>query len=103
VKDVSDINASIKVQLGCDTTVLYCAYDRYKDDEREEQHRVYVLENHTSDFPLPAHARWISRTNLATIDLAVADHYAVLEQWLSEAENNDGSTILHSHIGCASF
>jgi hypothetical protein len=82
--DAPDINAAIKAQLGYDTTVLYCVYDRYKDDEREEQHRVYVLENHSPDFPLPANARWISRADLDTVVLAVADHRVVLEQWLSQ-------------------
>ncbi len=85
-EDVSDINVAIKAQLGCDTTVLYCVYDRYKDSEREEQHRVYVLENHTPDFSLPAHARWISKADFDTVVLAVEDHYAVLEKWLSQAE-----------------
>ena len=85
-EDVSEINAAMRAQFGWNTTVLYCAYDRYKDDEREEQHRVYVLENHSLDLPLPANARWISKADLATIVLSVSDHHAVLEQWLSQAE-----------------
>jgi hypothetical protein len=76
----------MKAKLGCDTTVLYCAYDRYKDNEREEQHRVYVLENHSPNFLQPANARWIDRADLDTVELAVADHHAVIEQWLSQAE-----------------
>jgi hypothetical protein len=72
--DASKINAAMKALLGCTTTVLYCAYDRYKDDEREEQHRVYVLENHSPNFLQPANAHWISKTDLNTIELAVADH-----------------------------
>ncbi len=63
--DASKINAAMKALLGCTTTVLYCAYDRYKDDEREEQHRVYVLENHSPDFLQPANAHWISGLNLS--------------------------------------
>jgi len=84
--DASEINTSMKAQLGCDTTVLYCAYDRYKDDEREEQHRIYVLENHSPDFPLPTNARWISKADLDTLVLAVEDHRAFLERWLGQAE-----------------
>lgn len=89
-KDASDINAAIKVLLGCDTTVLCCIYDRYKDDEREEQHRVYVLENHSPDFSLPVNARWISRADLDTVVLAVADHHA-------------GSMRHHTRTGYVSF
>jgi hypothetical protein len=85
-EDAAEINASIKAQLGCDTTVLYCVYDRYKDAEREEQHRIYVLENHSPDFSLPANARWISKGQLDEVVLAVTDHYAVLKQWLSQTE-----------------
>jgi hypothetical protein len=85
-EDAADINAAMKAQLGYTTTVLYCAYDRYRDDEREEQHRVYVLENHSPDFPPPANARWVSKADLAAIELAVADHRAVLEQWFNHAE-----------------
>ncbi len=88
-EDASDINSAMKEQLGFDTTVLYCAYDRYKDDEREEQHRVYVLENHSPDFPLPHNARWISKADLDTLVLAVADHHTVLEQWFNQAEQDD--------------
>ncbi|MBV9617554.1 MAG: phosphotransferase [Ktedonobacteraceae bacterium] len=85
-EDVSEINTSMKAQLGCDTTVLYCAYDRYKDDEREEQHRIYALENHSPDCSLPTNACWVSKADLDALVLAVADHRAVLEQWLSQAE-----------------
>ena len=88
-EDASGINAAMKEQLGCDTTVLYCAYDRYKDDEREEQHRVYVLENHSPDFPLPNNARWMSNADLDAIVLAVADHHEVLEQWFGQADKDD--------------
>ncbi len=48
--DAGEINAAMEKQLRVKTTVLYCAYDRYKDDEREEQHLVYVLEDHSPDW-----------------------------------------------------
>ncbi len=87
-ENASGINSAMKEQLGCDTTVLYCAYDRYKDEEREEQHRVYVLENHSPAFPLPSNAHWISMAELETMVLAVANHHAVLEQWFSQTEQD---------------
>ncbi|GCE08248.1 phosphotransferase [Dictyobacter aurantiacus] len=84
--EVTEINAAMKEQTGCETTVLYCAYDRYQDDEREEQHRVYALENHTPEVQIRADARWIGLADLATLDLAGADHRAVLEQCSREME-----------------
>ncbi len=83
-----EINAAMKEQLGLTTTVLYCAYDRYQDDEREDQHLVFALENHSPGVPLPANGRWIDRTQLAHLDLAVPEHRAVLEAWFTEVENN---------------
>ncbi len=60
-----EINAAMMEQLGLTTTVLFCAYDRYKDAEREDQHRVYALENHSPEVPLPTNGRWISQAELA--------------------------------------
>lgn len=84
-EDARSLNAAMKTLFGCDTTVLSCIYDRYKDDERENQHRIYALENLSPAFPLPADAAWVSKSELALLELAIADHRAVLEQWLDQA------------------
>ncbi len=83
--DPEEINAAMQEQLGLTTTVLFCVYDRYQGQEREEQHRVYALENHSPDVPLPVHGRLIDRAELAKLPLVVADHRGVLEAWFAEA------------------
>ena len=74
-------------QLGLTTTFLYTAYDRYKgDDEREEKHRVYALENHSPGVE-PYMGRWMSRDDLASLDLLVPEHRPVIEVWFDEMEH----------------
>ena len=82
-------NAAMHEQLGLTTTVLSCVYDRYQDQEREDQHRVYALENHSPHAPLPANGRLIERAELDSLPLAVADHHGVLEAWFAEVESNE--------------
>lgn len=79
------INAAMQEQLGVRTSVLYCAYDRYKDAEREEQHRVYALENHGPQVALPHNARLIDRDELVNLPLINEDHRGVLAAWFAEA------------------
>lgn len=81
--DPEEINAAMREQLGLTTTVLSCVYDRYQDQEREDQHRVYALENHSPDAPLPANGRLIEWVELVNLPLAVADHRGVLEAWFA--------------------
>lgn len=83
-----DINRAMKEQLGLDLTVLYRAYDRYKDDEREEQHQIYAMENHSPDDHAPAGGRWIDREELDQLGLLVPEHRSVLEAYLAEARQN---------------
>ncbi|HLV97638.1 MAG TPA: hypothetical protein VKT82_03075 [Ktedonobacterales bacterium] len=79
-----EINAAMLTQLGLTTTVLGCVYDRYQDEEREDQHRVYALENHSPGAALPDNGRWIGRAELAQFALAVPEHRAVLEGWFAQ-------------------
>src|SRR5450755_2991651 len=80
----AEINAAMQAQLGLTTTVLSCVYDRYQDEERDDQHCVYALENHSPDVALPANGRWVERTELANLSLAVPEHRAVLEAWFDQ-------------------
>lgn len=80
----AEINAAMQAQLGWITTVLGCVYDRYKDEEREEQHRVYALENQQPGAALPGNGRWVSLAELAQLPLAVPEHRGVLEAWLAQ-------------------
>src|SRR5256885_11395730 len=84
-----EINAAMREYPGLTTTVLTCVYDRYKDEEREEQHRVYALENHSPGVSPPANGRFIDRAELANLPLAVPDHRGVLEGWFAEVEGNE--------------
>ncbi len=87
-----EINAAMKEQLGLITTVLFCAYDRYPNEERDDEHRVYALENHSPGASLPAHGRWIDRSELADIPLVIPEHRSVLKTWFVEVEEGQIST-----------
>jgi len=85
----AEINIIMRDQLGLFTTVLYIAYDRYAgddDDEREEKHRVYALENHSSDVE-PHTGKWMSGEDIANLDLLVPEHRPVIETWFDEMEH----------------
>lgn len=84
-----EINAAMREQLGLTTTVQSCVYDRYKDGEREDQHRVYALENHSPHVPLPANGRLVEQAELDSLPLAVADHRGVLEAWFAEIGSDE--------------
>ncbi len=88
-QEASDINRSMKDQFGLDVITLDCVYDRYKDEEREDQHQVYAMENHSPTWEPPANGRWVNREELATLTLAVPEHRAVLEVWFAEAESGN--------------
>jgi hypothetical protein len=85
----AEINQAMLAQLGLTTTVLGCVYDRYMDDEREEQHRVYALENQSPGVVLPSNGRWVSQADLAQLALAVPEHRGVLEAWLAQIADGD--------------
>lgn len=87
--EASAINHAIKEQFGLDATTLDCIYDRYKDDEREDQHQVYALENHSPDWEPPGNGSWVSREELSTLTLAIPEHRAVLEAWFAEVESGN--------------
>jgi len=85
----NDINTAMKAQLGITTTLLACVYDRYKDPEREDECRVYALENHSPAVALPSNGRWVEQTELADLPLAVPEHRAVIEDWFSAIANHE--------------
>ena len=82
-----EINAAMQAHFGLSTSVLARVYDRYKDQERDDQHFVYALENHSCDVPLSANAHWIGQEELATLPLSVPEHRPVLEAWLQKAKS----------------
>jgi hypothetical protein len=83
------INVAIQAHLGFTTTVLSCTYGRYKDNEWQEQHRVYLLENHSPDVSPPDNGRWVNRAELANLFLAVPEHRSVLEEWFADVEGEE--------------
>ncbi|HLH62746.1 MAG TPA: phosphotransferase [Ktedonobacteraceae bacterium] len=91
--DPKEVNAAMKEQLGLTTTVLFCAYDRYPNEEREDEHLVFALDNHSPATPLPANARWVSRSELANLPLALPEHRPVLETWFAEVEDGQISEL----------
>lgn len=78
------INRAMRELLDLDVTFLRAVYDRYKDEEREEQHIVYAMENHSPDSCRPAQGDWISLEQLRNLPLLVSEHRAVLEAWFAE-------------------
>ncbi len=85
----SEINTLMREQLGLTTTFLYIAYDRYKgddNDEREEKHLVYALENHSPGVE-PRVGKWMSREDIAQLDLLVPEHRPVIKVWFDEMEH----------------
>ncbi len=83
--DVPKINRAMRKLLpGLDVTYLRVAYDHYQDEEREEQHIVYAMENHSPAWKPSAGGAWISCGELRELPLAVSEHRAVLEEWFAE-------------------
>lgn len=82
--EAPDIDCYIKELYAIEVTVLSCIYDRYKDDEREDQHPIYALENHSPYWQPPVGALWIDRAALDSLTLTVPEHRAVIETWLAE-------------------
>ena len=82
-----EISGLMRDQLGLTTIFLYIAYDPYKgEDEREEKHRVYALENHSVGVE-PRMGRWMSRDDVASLNLLVPEHHAVIAAWFDEMEH----------------
>lgn len=82
--EAPEINRAMREQLGLDVIVLRATYDRYKDEEREEQHIIYAMENLSPDATRPAQGDWISSEQLSGLRLAVPEHLGVLEAWFAE-------------------
>jgi hypothetical protein len=81
------IRQSIRERYGLDVTLLGTVAGHYTDTEQEQAERVLALESHGADTPLPAGARWIGRSELDRLTLAVPEHRPALDQWLREMEN----------------
>ncbi len=91
--DAAEISAAMLEQLRVKTTVLYCAYDRYKDDEREDQHLVYALENHSPDWTAAERQEWVNLVELQDLLLIVPEHISVIETVLASLEQGG----VHEH------
>lgn len=87
------INQAMHEQFGLVTTVLHCVYDRYKDDEQDDTHRVYALENHSPTWLPPKNARWLRRADIETLALCIPEHRTVLEAWFDEREQGIASSL----------
>lgn len=82
--EAPEINRAMREELGLEVILLRVAYDRYKDEEREEQHIVYAMENHSPASTQPRQGEWIASAQLSGLRLAVPEHLAVLEAWFAE-------------------
>ncbi len=82
------INQTMREQLGIDVILLRAVYDRHRDEEREKQHIVYAMENHSPLWTPPENGAWISAGELEDLSLAVPEHRAVLEAWFVEQDED---------------
>ncbi len=76
---------AIREQLGVETIVLRCVYDRARF-EPEAREQIYALEVRSPDWTPPADARWVNRAELHTMSLANSARRPILDAWLAEAE-----------------
>ena len=84
---------AIREQLGVETIVLRCVYDRARV-EPEAREQVYALEVRSADWTPPADARWVNRTELQAVTLANSARRPILDAWLAEAV---GETVPPQH------
>lgn len=63
--EAPEINRAMREELGLKVILLRVAYDRYKDEEREEQHIVYAMENHSPASIQPRQGEWIASAQLS--------------------------------------
>lgn len=71
--------------LSAEITVLRVVDAHYPDDRRHAD-LIYAVENQTSDWVLPARARWIDRDALAHLPLTQPEHRSIIDEVLREAE-----------------
>lgn len=89
---VSPVNQVVRVRLGINTTVLCCVFDNSELQIPVVQ-RVYLLENHSPGWAILPEGRWVSRTELAGIDLLLPKHRVILEAWFTEVEGSAPSLL----------
>ncbi|MFB2970638.1 phosphotransferase family protein [Aerosakkonema sp. BLCC-F183] len=80
---VGQIDKAMQEQLGIDVRTLCCVYNDL-DTESDRVNRVFALENHSPSWQLPAGYVWIGEQELNKLQLAVPEHFAVLEAWFDE-------------------
>ncbi|MBF6591218.1 MAG: aminoglycoside phosphotransferase family protein [Ktedonobacterales bacterium] len=85
-EDAPEMLGAMRARLGLEATILACVDDRTDYAAVGPPRQVYALECHSEAWSPPEGARWIDRTALASLSLAVAEHRAVIERWLAEVE-----------------
>ncbi|HEY9848260.1 MAG TPA: phosphotransferase [Leptolyngbyaceae cyanobacterium] len=80
------INEAMQQQLGIDVTVLSCIYNDL-DPVLNRVNRVFALANHNPDWQPTARYRWIDRSELNKLALAVPEHYPILLNWFQEIQD----------------
>lgn len=88
---VSSINQQIHAQFGINVMVL--RYLNCPEPKTGRLKRVYVLENHSPSWVVPAEGRWVDHAELNRLVLAAPEHRAILETWFTEAEGGNISAL----------
>lgn len=82
---VGHLNAGLLATRGIGTTVRHCMFHKL-DRQANRMHAVYAMENHSPGWEPTGAARWMGRTEMTDVTLAVPEHRAVLLAWLEELE-----------------
>jgi len=72
--------------LGVDTTALRYVYTR-TNDVGQQTDVIYEMENHSPAWVPPPNGRWVGRADLERLTLVQPEQWAVLADWLAEAES----------------
>lgn len=84
--DTAHINQHMRAEFGARITTLRCLCTEVAPDvtpEDAHERRLYVLENHDPAWTPPSGARWVHRSALAALPLALPEQRALLERWLA--------------------
>ncbi|MBV6622942.1 MAG: phosphotransferase [Rivularia sp. (in: Bacteria)] len=84
--DIPVIKKEFEQRLGISVNILYCA-NNYYDKSKRKIHCIYVLESNDSIEKLKE-GSWTDLETLRNLSLKLPEHKSVIEEYLTEIENN---------------
>ncbi len=86
IRSARPINNAMAEQFGLQTTVLRCLRHHH-DAVAKKQYRVFAVEHHSREAPLPAGARWFGRDELPDLGLSAPEVVSALDAWFASVED----------------